>query len=146
MKDVSFFRKLIISIKDFERYPELASKKWPVVLSYLIKLLVVFTVVVSFVVTYEVSKKIQDGLEYIGSEIPEFTFYDQMLKVNSESAIIKEDMDNLFDTMIIDTFLVNNDTLQTYKEMLQKSGNGVAFLQDKVLLKKTLFYFYDLKN
>ena len=137
-KDVSFFRKLIISIKDFERYPELASKKWPVVLSYLIKLLVVFTVVVSFVVTYEVSKKIQDGLEYIGSEIPEFTFYDQMLKVNSESPIIKEDMDNLFDTMIIDTFLVNNDTLQTYKEMLQKSGNGVAFLQDKVLLKTNM--------
>ena len=30
-KEISFFKKIIMSIKDFEKYPELACKKWNVV-------------------------------------------------------------------------------------------------------------------
>lgn len=53
-KEISFFKKIIISIKDFERYPELASKKWSVVLAYLLKLLAIFTIIVVFALMYTV--------------------------------------------------------------------------------------------
>lgn len=137
-KENSFFKKLIISIKDFEKYPDLASKRFGVVLSYLMKLLVIFTIIVSFTSTYGIAKQIKEGLQYIEKEIPEFTFEDMTLKVNSESPIIKENMDNLFDTMVIDTFDITDDTLETYKQTLQKAGNGIVFLQDKILLKTTI--------
>lgn len=137
-KEPSFFKKIIISIKDFDKYPYLASKRWQVVVSYLIKLIAIFTIIVSFTVTYKLSKKIEEGLKYINNEIPEFSFENNTLKMNIESPIIKEKMDNLFDTMILDTSNINNDTLEIYKQSLQKSVNGIVFLQDKILVKTSV--------
>ena len=84
-KEYSFFKKLIISIKDFEKYPELASKKWTVVLSYMIKLLMIFTIIVSFVSIYNFKNQVDQLFGYINNEVPEFTFEDMKLKVNSKS-------------------------------------------------------------
>lgn len=137
-KEISFFKKLMTSIKDFEKYPDLASKRWGVVLSYLIKLLAIFTIIVSFTATYKIAKQIEEGLQYINKEIPEFTFENKILKVNAESPIIKENKDNLFDTIMIDTLDINHDTLENYKQTLQKVENGIVFLQDRILLKTSL--------
>ena len=132
---VSFFKKLIISIKDFEKYPELASKSWVVVISYLIKLLAIFVVVASFISVYGVSRQIQSGLQFVKEELPNFTFVNNELKMEQEEVISYENMDKLFNKIIIDTKEITNETLDSYKEKLQKAGNGVVLLKDKALLK-----------
>lgn len=134
-KEISFFKKLIISIKDFEKYPELASKSWGVVLSYLSKLLAIFVVIASFVSVYTLSQQLQSGLEYIENELPEFTFANNELSMQQEKVIEYENVDNLFDTIIIDTSEINDETLNLYKEKLQKANNGIVLLKDKTLVK-----------
>lgn len=134
-KECSFFRKVLISIKDFEKYPDLASKKWGVVLVYLMKLLAIFTVVVSFCSIYAVSKEIKSGLAYIESEVPNFVFEDNKLKVEGESPIVKEDNKNFFDFVVLDTGNLEEETVKGYKDSLQNADNGVVLLQDKALLK-----------
>ena len=134
-KEVSFFKKLIMSIKDFEKYPELASKSWAKVLSYLAKLLAIFVIVASFASVYKLSKQVQSGLEYVKDVLPDFTFSNNELVIGQEEAIAYENKDKLLDTIIIDTKEVNDETLSLYKEKLQKASNGVVLLKDKALVK-----------
>ena len=51
-KDISFYRKVITSIKYFEEYPKLASRSWGVVLAYMLKLLAIFTIIVTIAFTF----------------------------------------------------------------------------------------------
>ena len=60
-KELSFFRKVIISIKDFEKYPMLASKDWKIVLAYMLKLLAIFTIISAFTFVYSIQKDIRTG-------------------------------------------------------------------------------------
>ena len=56
-KDISFLKKVIMSIKDFEKYPMLASKDWSVVLAYLLKLLAIFTVIGTCSIMYTIFRE-----------------------------------------------------------------------------------------
>lgn len=134
-KEESFFKKLIMSIKNFEKYPELASKKWDIVLSYFLKLLLLFVILTSFATTYQIEKKIQNGLDYIKNEIPEFAFEDGILTLEAEEPMIKKNKDDLIDTIIIDTSELEEQTLEDYKEALQQAENGVLLIKDKVFIK-----------
>ena len=62
-KKISFFKKLIISIKDIEKYPELASENWSVVLAYLLKLLAIFSIIATISFTYIVLKKMPANID-----------------------------------------------------------------------------------
>lgn len=134
-KEESFFKKLIISIKNFEKYPELASKKWGMVVSYLLKLLLLFVILASFATTYQIGKKIKDGLDYIKSEFPEFAFENGRLTVEAEEPIIKKNKDTLIDTIIIDASELEEQALEDYKESLQQAENGILLIKDKVFIK-----------
>lgn len=59
-KEENFFKKVLISIKDFERYPELASKNWNSIFSYLLKLLAIFAIIATISFIY---------LSLIGNEV-----------------------------------------------------------------------------
>ena len=56
-EDISFLKKVVMSIKDFEKYPMLASKDWNVVLAYLLKLLAIFTVIGTCAIMYTIFKE-----------------------------------------------------------------------------------------
>ncbi len=134
-KELSFFKKVLVSIKDFEKYPELASKSWGIVFSYFIKLFLLFVAVVALTSVYEFVKDFQKELNYIKEEVPPFTFENGKLQVEQEEPIIEQNRDNPFDTIIIDTTLEEEDMVQKYTEMLQKTQNGIALLQDKFVVK-----------
>ncbi len=159
-KENSFWKKVIISIKDFEKYPQLASKNWGIVLSYLVKLLAIFTIIVSFTSVYEIAKQIENGLKYVREDLPDFNFSDNKLKIEQTEPIIYESSENLFQVIIFDTTEkteeiteqngeeiaresndeTNNNEItkskeDTYKEKLEKSENGIIFLEDKMLIK-----------
>lgn len=147
-KEVSFFKKLIISIKDFEKYPELASKNWNIVIAYFVKLLAIFVLLISFLYVYDLAKEFNQELQYVKEEIPNFTFANDQLQVEQTSAIIEENRNHLLDTIIIDTNPVGEETFHHYQEILQKAGNGILLLEDKMLVKtqmssQTITYSYD---
>lgn len=134
-KEVSFFKKLIMSIKDFEKYPELASKSWIKVLNYLVKLLAIFTIVASFASVYQLVGQIQTGLNCIENDLPEFVFANNELKMEQNEPIVYENMDKLFSTVIIDTITLEEEAINSYKEKIEKTDNGIVLLKDRALLK-----------
>lgn len=77
-KELPFFKKMIISIKNFEKYPELASKKWSIVIAYLVKLLILFTIVISFCSVYKIKGDIGQAISYVKTDLPNFTLQKKM--------------------------------------------------------------------
>ena len=99
-------------------------------------------------------------LKYVREDLPDFNFSDNKLKIEQTEPIIYESSENLFQVIIFDTTEkteeiteqngeeiaresndeTNNNEItkskeDTYKEKLEKSENGIIFLEDKMLIK-----------
>ena len=92
-KEIPFFKKVIISIKDFEKYPKLASRKWSVVLAYMLKLLAIFTIITVFSFLFT----ILSGSEIKNSAI---SSGQQVILINNLRNYIAENFSNSNETMI----------------------------------------------
>ena len=121
-KEIPFFKKMIMSIKNFEKYPEFASKKWSIVAQYLIKLLVLFTIIVSFCSVYNLSKQVKEAVSYIDGSLPDFTYENNILKMEKDEPIIIENEGKVINVIIINTKeQIDEEELAKYKEKVQNS-------------------------
>lgn len=136
-KELPFFKKVIISIKNFEKYPELASKKWSVVISYLVKLLILFTIVISFCSVYTINGDIGQAISYIKTDLPNFTFQNNILKMDTDTPIILEHEDKIFNLIIIDTNEQLEENINNYKQKISNVQNGIIILNNKIIIKTT---------
>ena len=136
-KELPFFKKMIISIKNFEKYPELASKKWSIVIAYLIKLLILFTIVASFCSVYKIKGDIGQAISYVKTDLPNFTFQNNTLKMDTDNPIILEYEDKIFNLIIIDTNEQLEENVNNYKQNISNTQNGIIILNDKIIIKTT---------
>ena len=144
-KENSFIKKIISSIKDFEKYPEMAVKPFSMVISYLIKLMLIFTFVVTIISVYNVSININNGIEYFKNEIPNIEFVNNKLKVDSEEKIVVTP-NTILDLIIIDTNELSEEQIQSYKEEANKYDTSAIMLKDKVIINTgsgTIQYEYE---
>jgi hypothetical protein len=144
-KEDSFINKMLSSIKDFEKYPEMATKPFSTVFKYLVKLIAIFTLIVAILSTYSTSKNIQSGIEYFDNIIPDLSFSDNILQINSDD-IIKIESSDLFDLIIINTNDVSDEEIQEYTTDIEKYDSGVIILKDKLILNNgtgTVNYSYE---
>ncbi len=132
-KEDSFIKKIISSIKDFEKYPEMAIKPFSKVLSYLIKLMLIFTFVVTVISVYKVSININNGLEYFKNEIPNIEFVNNKLRVDSKEKIVINP-NTILDSIIIDTNELTEEQIQSYKEEANRYSASAIILKDKVII------------
>ena len=132
-KEDSFIKKIISSIKDFEKYPEMAVKPFSMVLSYLIKLMLIFTFVVTAISVYNVSININNGIEYFKDEIPNIEFVNNKLKVDSKEKIVVNP-NTILHLIIIDTNELAEEQIQSYKEETNKYDTSAIILKDKVII------------
>ncbi len=145
-KENSFIKKFISSIKDFEKYPEMATKSFGQVCKYLITLIAIFTLLVTALSVYNISKDFNSGIEYFKNEIPNLSFSDNKLNVESEQAINIENKSNILQIIIIDTNDISNEKIDNYTLELEKHDTGVVLLSDKLILNLgngTLTYTYE---
>ena len=131
---IPFFKKMIMSIKDIERYPELAAQKPIQVISYILKIIAIFTLVITAISTYNMSTKINSGISYFQNEIPDIKFENNILKVESQEAIKIQREDSIVNTIIIDTNEIDIQKEEKYTAEIKSTSNGIVFLKDKVLI------------
>lgn len=137
IEETSFFKRVIISIKDFERYPELAAQNGIHVFFYAVKLLLIMAIIIGSVIAYRYFGEIQEGIEYLKKEIPDFTYEEGKLSVDTENPIIIEnDNSNIIQQVIIDTREdVTEETIENYKTKIEKSTTAAIILKDKIFVK-----------
>ncbi len=150
-KETSFFRNFKKSICDFEKYPEMASKPYAVAIKYIMILLSIFTLIITTVSIYKISKELNKGISYFENEFPDVSYSDGKLQVASEETIRIETKNDAAKLIIVDTKDILEEEINAYTKEIEKYDTGLILLKDKLIINMkngTLNYSYEdlLKN
>lgn len=128
---LSFFRRMKMSIFDFDKYHIIASEGLGRAMMYLIKLMLLFALVMSAALIIKVSQLLDQGIEYFSSNVPNFYFENNEFVLDSETDVTIENHEYT-DFKII---LTNSETYSE-DEIRDFDGLTVAFTKKHVLLKQ----------
>ena len=133
IKKKGFFKKIWYSVAKPERYPELAVEGVPRAFIYLITLVAILVIVSCAGSLYQLNIVVKNGVDYINSSFPEFSYKEGILEVQSEE-ILKYENEN-FGKIIVDTKTEDEQQINNYKNEVSDYGEGVIILKNEVTLK-----------
>ena len=134
-KKEGFFKKVIKSIKDFEKYEDFALEKPGEGLKYFLKLVALLCVIVSIAYTYKTVTIMSDLYTGLKAKTPDFSYQDGVLTTQSEEPTIIEDYADTVGTIIIDTNIAFDKAKETYQDQMNKYGSAILATKDRVLIK-----------
>lgn len=134
---ISFFKRFITSIKDFEKYQVFAVENISTAIKYLLKIMLIFVIAICCTFTYKFSISMDKLINYVKEDITEINYANGSLKINADKPVIIENADKLIQTIIIDTSNKNNAN-QEYIDKIEQSTNGIIFLKDKIIFKNQI--------
>ncbi len=134
---LSFFRRIKWAIFNMENYDFFAVESPSKAFAYFIKLIFLFSLLISIAITYVFYNNYKSAIHYVEENIPEFVYQQGNLTVEQEDIIVQE---NEQGTIMIDTNIVENtEKAKEYIEKLQTYQMGMLFLKDKVIIKLPLY-------
>ena len=131
--NIPFFKKIWLSITKFERYPEMATEGVGKAISYLLKLMLIFAIIISSCVIYNFHTNLQQGIKNLDENVSEINYKDGTLEIKP----INEEIMNIeteIGTLIVDTNTKNDETIREYEKSIKKNDLGVIWLSNKVIL------------
>lgn len=136
-KKYSFFKKIKISIFDFEGYKDLAAEKISRTIGYIALLVLIFGIVISFAYTFKFLQIINEVKNYINSQISEINYenYELSVRFNSGEETIKIDTDTLLANKVIINTIGDQEKVNHSIEEIKKEGNAILILKDKIIVK-----------
>lgn len=134
-KKEPFFKKIFFSMIDFEKYQDFALEKLGKIIRYLLGLLLIFTVIVSFAFTYQFFSAFEQATEYVKNEMPDFHYENGVLSMDIKEPLIFDKIESFPGIIIFDTQTQDQAKIEEYSKKLTLYENGILFLNDKVVLK-----------
>lgn len=128
-KKTNFFKQVFKSIKDLDKYEDFALETPKAAFKYFAKIVLVFALIVSIFYTYKIVENMNNIYGNLKEKLPDFSYSEGNLKVDSEDPIVIEDYKDLFGKIIIDTNISSNEANQYEQEK-----NGILFLKDKCVI------------
>ena len=146
---IGFFKKVWLSITKFERYPEMATEGVGRAISYLMKLMLIFSAILVIGMIYNFNKSINQGIQYINENFSEINYQDGTLQIkptNSETL----DIDTEIGKLIIDTNVTEQDKIKEYEDKIKSGNMGILWLNNKVVVYSNGieegYYYKDILN
>ena len=134
-KKEGFFRKVLKSVKDFDKYEDFALEKPGEAFKYLLKIIAILSAIICVVYTYKILDNMNNLYTGIKERVPEFSYENGELKTESGEPIIIEDYGSTIGTIIIDTEIESAKVEETYYENnIVKYGSGYVFTKDNLIL------------
>lgn len=134
-KKISFFKRMVYSIKDFEKYQIFAFEKLSQAIKYLLKFVIIYTVIVAISIVPFLVKEINSGIEYLKNEMPDFEFKDNKLSINTQETITLENKENSV-ILLIDTNIIDQTKIDEYTNKISGYSNGIILLNDRMIYIK----------
>lgn len=143
-----FFQKVWNAITKIEKYPDMAAEGLGRAFTYICKIVALLAIVLCVGMMYQTYQMLQEGIDYLQNEFPEFSYKEGILEVSSEERLTISEEDSYVGKTIIDTKTEDESTINQYINEIEKSGSGMIILKDKVILKNgavagTINYNYD---
>ena len=133
----NFLKRLWYSISKIEKYPEMAAEGLKRALGYLVKIVMILTLVISAGMIYQTHILIQKGVNYLNNEFPEFAYKDGVLSVASESELKINQEQLPLGEVIVDTNTDDEQKINQYINEVTENGEGVVVLKDKIIIKNS---------
>lgn len=134
---INLFKRVWYSIAKIEKYPDMAAEGFKRALGYLVKIVMMITLLISAAIIFQTYSLIQEVLNYINNELPEFIYKDGVLQVASENELrINKDKFIIGET-IIDTNTEDEQKINQYISEIIENGKGTIVLKDKIIIKNS---------
>lgn len=134
-KGIKFFKKVWYSTCKFDKYIEMTEEGAKKSTKYLIKIILLMSLIISVIGMYDTNLRLDKGLKYIQQDIPDFTYSDERLNVEVNEVIRTED--TIFDlgNIIVDTETEAENVIEEYKKEIAQSekSKGIIILKNKII-------------
>lgn len=133
---ISFWKKLIFSIKNFEKYEIFLKEKKSKSTSYLLKLIAILSLVTAICMGYIFSQDMKSIKNYFDENITQLSFNrsTNSLSINNNEKFDIYSERILNGKIIINTGDVDDASLEEYKNDLKQHENGIIILKDRFIL------------
>lgn len=130
-KKVAFFKRVKNAIIDFDEYKVFADEKVSVAIKYILKLILIFTLVIVAVMVSQFIKQTNEVIDYIEADFPEFSLQENTLVIEGDTQkIINGTEDNYFG-FIVDSGAENLTDIQEANDYQRVIG----FLKNKIVVR-----------
>ena len=137
-KKLSFFKKIKISILDFDGYQNLAAEKISRTVGYIILLMLIFSLIVAGTYVIKFYQTIGQIRNYISNEVSEITYENYELNIipnNGEEISRITVNDTVPVKIIINTQTSDETKIQESMEEIRSEENGILILKDRIIIK-----------
>lgn len=138
IKKEGFFKNVIKSIKDFDKYEDFGLEGISKTAIYLIKIVAIFTLVITIMTIYNLSNTLNDVFLYFDENIRTLSYTDGILEINSNEKLEIINENSIINKIIIDTDELTEEQINTYRDTIKNEKNGIILLKDKILLKNEM--------
>ena len=130
-KKMGFFRRIKNAIIDFDQYRTFAEEKLWTTIKYILKLAFVFSLIVSFALTYRGTQEINKTIQIYKNECPEFRFENNTLVIDDDNKQFVKGGPNGYLGILM------NSEIEQLKEIEEASNYQIvlAVLKDKIVIK-----------
>lgn len=146
---LSFFKKIKMSIFDFDGYQELAAEKISRTIGYIVLLMLIFSIIVGAIYVFKFVQGTNATREYIENEISEISYENYQLTVvpNSGEEITRIEPENTGIKIIINAQTNDEEKINDTINEISNTENGILILKDRIIIKseistKTVEYSY----
>ena len=131
------FKDIITSIVKFEEYEKFAVEKLKCTILYSVKLLLIFSIIISIVCTVKIFFVLKNISNEIKQNINEIEYKNDELSINSDNPLEIEYSNFMNIRLIIDTSNVEETKKQEYIEKLDEQ-NGMILLKNECIIKNNV--------
>lgn len=130
-KKVGFFSRVKIAVAKLENYSLFLEEKMSVAVKYFFLIVLILSLVIAALQTYNIMQMVNKGYEYMKNELPDFSYENGKLTFPERIYAYDEEYDIY---MIADTGgEMTEDTLTQYRKDIKSIG--VIFLKDQLIYK-----------
>lgn len=139
---LSFWKKIKISIFKFEDYQKLAAQKVGKAITYLLKLMLIFSAIASIAVTFQFIQEGSKLIQNFHESIETLQFENGILTISpkeqKDEPIIIETSERVNAKIMIDTRDINQSQIEEYTKNIEGYQVGVIVLKDRIVFKTNL--------
>lgn len=130
---MGFFKRVKTAVVNFEGYQRFADEKSSKAVKYFFQIVLIFVIFASIAVIYPLINNIKNGVEYMKTDIPNFTVQDNKLTMESEEPVTVKN-ENVSLVISLNPNL-NKEDVNKFFEENNTYNNAALFIQDEFFIK-----------
>ena len=133
-KKMSFFKEMLMSIKDFEKYDVFLKENIGQAFLYLAKIMLIYSLIVTILSVYSFATNLKSVADKFENQVMNLDYKDGTLIVNDNEKVEISELRPEVGKILINTADITDEEIDEAKNEIQNQGNGVLVLKNKLII------------